>query len=147
MSLQFDIERLRIADMKLTNTTSLIQILDDEIMFYLNDFSGKILCDYSYLSDPPIFGDIGSFELDIKNNTFFFDTKANLTDDQIYILLDEVYWYSQGLGFNFDGISDLGLVVADAMNFFGGVITDRAVSLFQFVGVKKIEHIINTLIE
>ena len=94
MSLQFDIERLRIADMSLTNTTSLIQILDDEIMFYLNDFSGKILCDYSYLSDPPIFGDIGSFELDIKNNTFFFDTKANLTDDQIYILLDEVYWYS-----------------------------------------------------
>ena len=33
------------------------------------------------------------------------------------------------------------------MNFFSGVITDRAVSLFQFVGVKKIEHIINTLIE
>ena len=130
LSLDFDIENLRIADMHLENRTDLINLGDDEIRFYLNDFTGKIMTDYSYLSDPPIFGDIGSFEFDIKNNTFFFDTIANLTDDKFEIILDEVYWESKGTNITFDSISDLGLVAADVVNFFSGLITDRAVSLF-----------------
>jgi len=80
-------------------------------VLYVPDFKGKIDCDYSYLSDPPIFGDIGSFTLDILNNTFYVDMYANDTDDQVKILVDEIFWQSDGLKFGFEGISDLSLVV------------------------------------
>ena len=130
MKLYFDIEGLRISDMALSNAEPLIWILDDEIMFNIEDFRGKILCDYSYLSDPPIFGDIGSFELDIKNNSFFLDTKSDTEDHIVKILIDEIWWMADGMNFTFDGISDMSSVVGDVLNFGSRVLTDRLVSLF-----------------
>jgi hypothetical protein len=99
-------------------------------MFNLEDFHGKILCDYSYLSDPPIFGDIGSFELDIKNNSFFVDTKSDTEDHIVKILINEIWWMSDGMNFTFEGISDMTSVVGDVLNFGSRVLTDRLVSLF-----------------
>ena len=66
----FDLLNLRLEDVSLEPDYKLMQLEDDEFVFGFENLKGKLMCDYSYVSDPPLFGDIGSFETDITNNSW-----------------------------------------------------------------------------
>lgn len=56
---QFDIEDLRIVDMSVNQGDHLISLENEELVLSLKDFKGQIAANYSYVSDPPLFADIG----------------------------------------------------------------------------------------
>ena len=56
---RFDIEDLRIVDMSVNQGAHLIQLEKEELVLSLKDFKGVIAANYSYVSDPPLFADIG----------------------------------------------------------------------------------------
>ena len=83
-------------------------------MFQINNFTGDIHSSYMYISDPPIFADIGDFDFNINSSSFM----TNFTTE---------------ISFNFDGISDISDVFSRFLTFSGNVLRDRAVSISNYV--------------
>jgi len=75
----FDLLDLRLVDVSLDPNPNLVQLLDDEFQFGFKNLKGSLKCDYSYASDPPLFGDIGSFETAITNNSWTMDIQTNMS--------------------------------------------------------------------
>jgi hypothetical protein len=87
-----------------------------------------------YISEPPIFADIGDFDLKINSSAFMtnFTTNMNASD----VLQIDILNYSLSINpFNvsFDGISDISDVFSRLFTFGGNVIRDRAVSISNYI--------------
>jgi hypothetical protein len=87
-----------------------------------------------YISDPPIFADIGDFDLNINSTAFMtnFTTEMNSSD----VLQVDILNYSLQIdpfGVNFDGVSDMSDVFSRFFTFGGNVIRDRAVSISNYI--------------
>lgn len=87
-----------------------------------------------YISDPPIFADIGDFDFNINSSSFMtnFTTDMNIND----VLQIDILNYSliiNPFGVNFDGISDISDVFSRFLTFGGNVIRDRAVSISNYI--------------
>lgn len=103
-------------------------------MFQINNFTGDIHSSYMYISDPPIFADIGDFDFNINSSSFMtnFTTEMNSSDFlQIDILNHSLI--INPFSFNFDGISDISDVFSRFLTFSGNVLRDRAVSISNYV--------------
>ena len=83
INFKFDLLNLRLEDVSLDPDTKLMQLMDDEFALGFKNLKGKLMCDYSYVSDPPLFGDIGSFETDITNNTWSLDIQTNMSESNV----------------------------------------------------------------
>ena len=87
-----------------------------------------------YISDPPIFADIGDFDFNINSSSFMtnFTTDMNIND----VLQIDIMNYSLQINpfdVNFDGISDISDVFSRFLTFGGNVIRDRAVSISNYI--------------
>jgi hypothetical protein len=87
-----------------------------------------------YISDPPIFADIGDFDFNINSSAFMtnFTTDMNSSD----VLQIEIMNHSlliNPFGVNFDGISDISDVISRFLTFGGNVLRDRAVSISNYI--------------
>lgn len=61
----------------------MVQLLNDRMVFSFKNFTGNFGFDYMYISDPPIFADIGTFDLDVANTTFLIDFDSNIMNGVI----------------------------------------------------------------
>jgi hypothetical protein len=50
---------MNISKLSLNRNRRLLDILDDQFVFQINEFAVNFKADYSYVSDPPMFGDFG----------------------------------------------------------------------------------------
>lgn len=61
-----------------------------------------------YISDPPIFADIGDFDVDIENTTFILDMDQKIGDDgMMEVIINQIHLFIAPWKAKFDGISDI----------------------------------------
>ena len=79
----FNITDISIKDMKLDNKSKLIELGDNQIILNIKNFTGDFHSSYMYISNPPMFADIGDFDFNITNFGFMTDFKTNMTDSDV----------------------------------------------------------------
>jgi hypothetical protein len=96
----------------------------------LKDLTLDIEFDYSYVSDPPIFADIGTATLGVEQMTFGFTWTL---DGELKLeILDMELAYGQAqVPADFDGLSDFSIVLTNTFNTVIDVVRNRAVSMLN----------------
>lgn len=87
-----------------------------------------------YISDPPIFADIGDFDFNINNSAFMTNFTTDMSSSDVFqidILNNSLI--INPFSFNIDGISDISDVFSRFLTFGGNVLRDRAVSISNYV--------------
>jgi len=70
---EFNITNKEIVSIHLDPTTTLVKLYDDRLAFAVSNFTAAAGFSYMYVSDPPIFADIGDFDMDIASTNFSLD--------------------------------------------------------------------------
>lgn len=116
----------------------------------VQNFTASIVTDYSYITEPPIFADIGEGTILISNTTLSVDATSDYVkaDRSFTVNMTDVHIESLAEPFSdFNGISDFSEIVTNVVNTLVAVIRNRAESLInggeQYPIDKKIEAIIN----
>ena len=115
----------------------------------------RIKSDYSYISDPPIFADIGDATILFDKVSLSSTVKSHLTEDSdedvFSIEISEVQMnYTASPFVEFDGISDFSEVATNMVNTVSATLRNRIRSLVN--GGKaypidgKIEDVINNIL-
>ena len=105
--------------------------------------------DYAFVSDPPIFADMGEGSLDIGDLTMNASVTSSV--DPFRIGLSDLHADSKASPFtNFNGISDFSRVVTNVVNTVAAVVRNRVESFIdggELYNVEdKVEAIINKIL-
>lgn len=126
-----------------------MQLGDNQAVFSIADLVGSVQFDYSFLTDPPLLADIGTFKLDLAktNLTANFSTDMDDTSGVIQIDLHEFNLTMGDFSLDIDGVSDLGLVINDLVNYVGNVLQYRLLSILRYLGTDRVANVLNILLE
>lgn len=76
--LSFEIQDLHIANASISPTPPIVQIHNGYVTLAVQDLTLNVTSDYSYISDPPIFADIGEGSIQLSNLTASVDVTSYL---------------------------------------------------------------------
>lgn len=157
MSLEYELDNLKIAYASIDPTPSLVTI-NDKIKGVTMAFSNlnlELQGDYSYVSDPPIFADIGEANVRFGNTSLstavISDWHRGSNDNSFTLDFSETHIDSAAEPFvDFDGISDFSEVVTNVINTVAAVVRNRVDSFINggdLYGVdSKFSEIVNKVI-
>lgn len=148
-TVEAEISNLFIKNFSLDNTHKLMQLGDNQAVFSIADLVGHVEFDYSYLTDPPLLADIGTFHFDLAKTNLTVDASTNMEPSSgvMQIELHEFNLSMDEFKLNIDGVSDLGLVLNDLVNYVGNVLQYRLLNIVKFLGADKIGNLVNVLLE
>jgi len=100
-----------------------------------------------YITDPPLFADIGEIHMENYNMTFSLNGFSNYDDGILNFTIIEISFDMEPFIIHFDGISDMSDVVSRFLTFGGNIIRDRLQSLSHYDrALVKFNNMINTII-
>ena len=143
----FNATGFKISDLSLDNKCKLMTLYNDRMVFAFKNFTGNFGFDYMYISDPPIFADIGTFDLDVANTTFLTDFDSNVVNGVLDVLIHRLELEVDPFGITFDGVSDISDVATRFLTYCGNVILSRVVSIVAYAGPERINPTINSILE
>ena len=146
IKIDFNITNILIENFSLDNEFTLCTLYEDRAVFGIKNFTGNMRADYQYISDPPIFADIGTFKLDIENTTAILDFTVDFFNI-IEIIINKMDFEAQPFNVQFDGVSDISDVSSRFINFVGNIIRGRLVSINKYLGPQKLSDLVNDVIE
>lgn len=148
LSIDFNITNFTVDTAQINGEVPIVKIGDDQMRFQLSGFDFKLQFDYEFISDPPVFADIGTASLAIERMTFAADLQTSM-DEAFSIKLLE-------LGLNFDkpgsfldieGISDFGIVLNNTINTFISIFRNRLCSMInEQLFTEKFSTIANSIL-
>lgn len=100
-----------------------------------------------YISDPPIFADIGDFDLDIANTTFLTSFDSNVLNGIVDILIYKLDLEIDPFEITFDGVSDISDVATRFLTYVGNVLRGRLTSIVAYAGPDRINPLVNKILE
>jgi hypothetical protein len=68
---------------------------------------------YEYITDPPIMADIGATYFMINDLYLYMDMSPTIVDDHLFIDIHKLNFSLPEFAIDFDGISDLSIVVTE----------------------------------
>jgi len=83
-------------------------LYDNEFVLHIDGLTLNVTLYYEYVSDPPIFADLGQTSLVIEDLEIYFDAYPNLEDNALSLDIVEMRLGRDELALVFDGISDIG---------------------------------------
>ena len=108
-----------------------VKLLEDSwARFTLTDLTLDVTFDYSYISDPPIFADIGTATLGVEEMTFGFSWTFD-GELKLEILEMQLDYGQVQMPADFDGLSDFSIVLTNTFNTVVDVFRNRAVSMLN----------------
>jgi hypothetical protein len=146
MSFSFNATGFRIGDLSLDQSCKLMELHDDRFVFSFRNFTGNFKLDYMYISDPPIFADIGGFELDVANTTFLLDVDPNVINGVLDVLIHRLELGVDPFRVEIDGVSDISDASTRFITYVGNVIRSRIVSALAYSGPERINPTVNTIL-
>jgi hypothetical protein len=146
ISFKFNASGFKIADLSLDQSCKLMELHDDRFVFAFRNFTGNFKLDYMYISDPPIFADIGDFELDIANTTFLLDVDPNVVNGVLDVDIHRLELDIDPFRVEIDGVSDISDVSTRFITFVGNVIRSRLVSVLAYAGPERINPMVNKIL-
>lgn len=148
ISFDFNLTNKEIVKLHLDASQKLVKLYNDRLVFGVKNFTASFGFSYMYISDPPIFADIGDFDMDIENTTFILDFDQTLGDDGIMdILINNFELFIAPWRAKFDGISDISQVATSFISYVGNVLTGRLTSIVAYKGPEYAQSLVNKLIE
>lgn len=89
---------------------------DDSLVIDVEDLSVELDIDYEFISDPPVFADIGTME----NKVSQFDLQLSMTstyeDNDVTLQISELLVDIKEFDIIFDGVSDFSTVVTSLVD-------------------------------
>ena len=126
----FELEETHLASATIDQTPPLVTINDGSVTFAVENLSLNVTTNYSYVSDPPIFADIGEGSFKIANLSMSTDVSTKIEPFQID--LSNLHAKSQPSPFvDFNGISDFSLVATNVVNTVAAVVRNRLESFIE----------------
>jgi hypothetical protein len=117
------------------------------MVFAYRNFTVNLGSSYMYISDPPIFADIGDFRLDIENTTMMVDFDSNVTNGVLDVLINRLSLDIDPFKVTFDGVSDMSDVFTRFITYVGNVLRSRLVSIVKYAGPSRINPLVNKILE
>ena len=94
-----------------------MQLLDERVAIEVKDFVFNISCDYSYITDPAIFADFGTWYILIDKWDTLINGTTYFENNTIHVDIDQLESTIGDFDFEFDGISDFSIIMT---NIVGG---------------------------
>ena len=140
----FNITNMRLPRLSLDPNTQLLKILDDQFIFKVSEASIDMQCEYMYISDPPLFADIGNVEFAALNSSVMLNGRTNFNNSLFNLTVVDTSIDIDPFSLDFNGISDISDVATRLVNFMGNVIRGRIVSLSKYKpAMYKFNHLFN----
>lgn len=76
--INYDLEDIHVVSASLDPTPPLLTINDGSVTFAVQNLNVNVTADYSYISEPPIFADIGEASFLFANTTFSVDVTSEI---------------------------------------------------------------------
>lgn len=113
-----------------------MDLLDNYAVFELADLHAGLGFKYEYISDPPILGDIGTFQFDLKNTTLILNSSTTYDEkvDALQMDIEKFLIEQEDFKIKFDGISDISDVASRFLTFVGNTLRSRLCSIIKFIG-------------
>ena len=148
LTTDFNVTNLKIAEAYLDGQTPVVQIGDGQMRFQLADFTLELSFDYEFITDPPIFADIGTAQINIRGLTFAADIKTFLEESFSLQLIDlKLDFQNPGGLLNLDGLNDFGIVINDTLNHFTSIFRNRLSSMInEQIFTEKFSSIANKVL-
>ena len=147
MNFDFNVTGLKISNLQLDPECKLMELLNDRLVFSFRNFTGDLSFSYMYISDPPIFADIGDFNLDIANSTFLMDFDSNVINGILDVLIHRLELDIKPFDIKFDGVSDISDVASRFLTYVGNVLRGRITSIVAYAGPERINPTVNKILE
>lgn len=159
LSLEYELDNLKVAYASIDPTPPIVAI-NDKIKGVTMAFSNlnlELQGDYSYVSDPPIFADIGEANVRFSNTSLSSVVRSDWhrgsgnNDNSFTLDFSETHIDAAAEPFvDFDGISDFSEVVTNVVNTVAAVVRNRVESFVNggdLYGVdSKFSEIVNKVI-
>lgn len=133
-SVDYNITDFAFYDADYNGTVTIAVIEENEVLFQLNNFTLNVTCNYAYVSDPPIFADIGEAYIGIDTMDFIFNISSSLTDeDGLNVTLKNITLEFKDPHPNvvFDGLSDFSELATGLVTTLTTVIRNRLKSFIN----------------
>lgn len=96
------------------------------------DLTFELGFDYEFITDPPIFADIGTAQVKIGGMTIATDLKTFLEESFTVELIDfTLEFKNPGSLLNLDGLNDFGIVINNTLNHFTSIFRNRLSSMIN----------------
>ena len=149
MNVTMNLTDFEMSNWSLDNSRKLMNLVgNDHAIFSFKDFTGGIKANYMFITDPPLFADIGQINFQNPNTTFSVNGFSDEIDGEIRMNIENISLDMDPFTLHFDGISDTSDVVSRFITFSGNIIRDRMVSLSKYPkALDKLNHVINAVID
>ena len=125
MTVSLNLTNIHFDNMYIDNQEKLAEILDHRAVFAIRDFCASLKGEYMYISDPPLFADMGIFEFDLQNLTIKMDGSNKFVDDILEVNINDFEFDVLNTTIKFDGVSDMSDVTSRLLNFVVSLVNNR----------------------
>ena len=129
---------------------SIAAIEDNSVTFQMNNLTINLTLNYAYVSDPPIFADIGAAYIGVDTMNFTFEISSDLIDDDLNVTLTDLYLNFSDPHPNvvFEGLSDFSELATGLVTTLTTVIRNRLKSFINSGDLTaKINNVTNAVID
>jgi hypothetical protein len=139
---------ISVINAQLDGTVPIVKIGDGQMRFELASFTIELGFDYEFITNPPIFADIGTASVNIGGMTLVADIESFLEDSFSIQLLDLTLNFTHpGSLLNLDGLNDFGVVINSTLNHFTSIFRNRLSSMInEQIFTEKFSGIINKVL-
>ena len=145
----YELEDIHIASATIDPTPPIITINNGSVTLAVKNLNLNVTADYSYISEPPIFADIGEASIHFADMTLSTDMSSKVQPFQVELSNMKVDAQAEPFC-SFDGISDFSQVATNVVNTVAAVVRNRLESLINggelYSVDKKVEAIINKIL-
>lgn len=103
---------------KIDNKTKLITLLNNRTLINIGNLTTQFLGKYMYISDPPVFADLGYFTFALEESNLYLDSRVSIDKDNIVnFTINDINITGTPNYFKLQGISDLSNVLSRLVTF------------------------------
>jgi len=133
ISVTFNLTDLKFEAFSIDPNVELMDLVgDDQLIFAFQNFTGRIMANYMYVTDPPLLADIGQIHFENNSTSFMINGKSSFIDGILNINTLKINLDTDPFILHFDGISDTSDVISRFLTFSGNVIANRLDSMSKF---------------
>jgi hypothetical protein len=130
MSFEFNLTQFKFTQSDLNPIGAIVQLGNDSARFQIDQLTINVEFDYAYISNPPLFADIGTGYLGFDGMTLDFEWTSTYDGELVLQLSDlEMNFAPDQPHPLFDGISDFSILASNMATTVAAIVRNRLVSL------------------
>lgn len=121
--------------MRIGTDEKLVILGEDNFMtLNLRNLTGEMNSSYMYITDPPVFADVGDFDWDFNDTSLLASLAIYLNSDHVpQVNLGALKLTAAPFAIDLDGVSDLSQVISRLVTYVGNVVRRRLMSISDYL--------------